>query len=121
MSIEGRHGTLNAILQGQCVRSAHAGSTRINRSPGIENEGCFGGGPNTGCPGERNARTLQMSQAQWDSLVELCAGICKSCDIDPDNIRGHRDFFPTECPGQLLYDQLPRLRTEVRDRLVKGF
>ena len=119
--LEGRHGTLNAILQSRCVQSAHAGSRRINASPGIENEGCFGTGRGTGCPGEQNARTLQMSQDQWDSLVELCAGICKSCDIDPDNIRGHRDFFPTECPGQLLYDQLGRLRAEVRDRLVKGF
>ena len=119
--LEGRHGSLNAILQGRCVRSAHAGRSNINASPGIENEGCFGTGQNTGCPGEQNARTLQMSQAQWDSLVELCAGICKSCDIDPDNIKGHRDFSATECPGQLLYNQLGRLRAEVRDRLVKGF
>ena len=119
--LEGRHGTLNAILQGRCVQSAHAGRFDINASPGIENEGCFGSGRGTGCPGEENARTLQMAQEQWDSLVELCAGICKACDIDPDNIRGHRDFFATECPGQLLYDQLGRLRSEVRDRLVKGF
>ncbi|NET52000.1 MAG: N-acetylmuramoyl-L-alanine amidase [Merismopedia sp. SIO2A8] len=117
--LEGRHGTLNAILQGKCVQSAHAPGA--NTSPGIENEGCFGTGPRTGCPGEENAQTLQMTPEQWTSLVELCAGICKSCDIDPDRIRGHRDFFPTECPGQLLYDALPRLRAEVRDRLVKGF
>lgn len=26
-------------------------------------------------------------------------------------ISGHRDGYPTECPGQNLYDQLPRIRT----------
>ncbi|MEM9449601.1 MAG: peptidoglycan recognition family protein [Cyanobacteria bacterium P01_E01_bin.6] len=117
--LEGRHGTLNAILQGRCVRSAHAPSA--NDSPGIENEGCFGTGAGTGCPGEQNARTLQMSPEQWNSLVELCAGLCKACNIDPEFIRGHRDFFPTECPGQLLYNALGKLRADVRDRLVKGF
>ncbi len=116
--LEGRHGTLNAILQGKCVRSAHAPGA--NDSPGIENEGCFGMGAGTGCPGEQNAQALQMTQEQWNSLVELCAGLCKACNVDPEFIRGHRDFSPTECPGDLLYNALGRLRQEVRDRLVRG-
>jgi hypothetical protein len=119
--LEGRHGTLNAILQGKCVRSSHAGSNLGNLSPGIENEGCFGGGSGTGCPGEQGARVLQMSVEQWNSLVDLCAGLCKACNIDPEFIRGHRDFSPTECPGDLLYNALGRLRADVRDRLLKGF
>ncbi|MEL6319832.1 MAG: peptidoglycan recognition family protein [Cyanobacteria bacterium J06626_14] len=119
--LEGRHGSLSAAIRGQGVRSAHTGTRLGNQSPGIENEGCFGSGPGTGCPGEQNAQVLQMSVEQWNSLVELCAGLCKACDIDPEFIRGHRDFFPTECPGNLLYNALGRLRAEVRDRLVKGF
>lgn len=101
--LEGRQGSLNAIKQGRCVRSAHAGNNKGNESPGIENEGNF--------------TTYQMTAKQWDSLVELCASICSSCKIDPDNIKGHRDFSPTQCPGNWLYSQLPRLRQDVRKRL----
>ena len=101
--LEGRQGSLNAIKRGRCVRSAHAGSVKGNESPGIENEGNF--------------MTYQMNAKQWESMVELCASICSSCKIDPDNIKGHRDFSPTNCPGNWLYSQLPRLRQDVRKRL----
>jgi Putative peptidoglycan binding domain/N-acetylmuramoyl-L-alanine amidase len=106
--LEGRHGTLGASKQGLCVRSAHAAQDgdrlpRGNESPGIENEGNF--------------MTFPMGQKQWDSLVELCASLCSSCDIAPENIRGHRDFSDTDCPGDLLYTQLPKLRQEVRAKL----
>ena len=101
--LEGRQGSLDAVKQGRCVRSAHAGTALGNESPGIENEGTF--------------TTYQMSAKQWNSLVDLCASICSSCKIDPDNIKGHRDFVQTQCPGDWLYSQLPRLRSDVRQRL----
>lgn len=101
--LEGRQGSLDAIKRGRCVRSAHSGNVKGNESPGIENEGNF--------------MTYQMNTKQWERLVELCASICSSCKIDPDNIRGHRDFSPTDCPGNWLYSQLPRLRQDVRKRL----
>jgi Putative peptidoglycan binding domain/N-acetylmuramoyl-L-alanine amidase len=106
--LEGRHGTLSAVRKGLCVRSAHAAQddgklARGNESPGIENEGTF--------------MTFPMGQKQWDSLVELCASLCSSCDIAPDNIRGHRDFSDTDCPGDLLYSQIPRLCQDVATKL----
>lgn len=101
--LEGRQGSLDAIRQGRCIRSAHAGNPKGNESPGIENEGTF--------------TTYQMNTQQWNSLVDLCVSICSSCKIDPDNIKGHRDFSPTQCPGDWLYSQLPRLRSDVRQRL----
>lgn len=101
--LEGRQGSLDAIKRGRCIRSAHAGNDKGNESPGIENEGTF--------------ITHKMSATQWDRLVELCVSICSSCKIDPNNIKGHRDFSPTQCPGDWLYGQLPRLRDEVRKRL----
>lgn len=106
--LEGRHGSLNAVKQGFCVQSAHALQdppklARGNESPGIENEGNF--------------MTFQMGQKQWDSLVELCASLCESCDISPKNIRGHREFSDTDCPGDWLFAQLPRLRKAVADKL----
>lgn len=106
--LEGRHGSLSAVKQGQCIQSAHAAQdpgklAGGNQSPGIENEGTFTSNP--------------MSKAQWDSLVELCASLCSSCSIPPANIRGHRDFSNTECPGDWLYGQLGKLRKEVSEIL----
>ncbi len=106
--LEGRHGSLNAIQQGHCIRSAHAAQDAGklaggNSSPGIENEGNF--------------MTFQMEKTQWDSLVMLCVSLCSSCDISPIDIKGHRDFSHTDCPGDWLYDQLPRLRQEVTEKL----
>jgi hypothetical protein len=106
--LEGRHGSLEAAISGFCVQSAHARQdpgklAGGNVSPGIENEGDFD--------------QEQMEQDQWDSLVELCASLCSSCHIDPSNIRGHRDFSVTQCPGNWLYDRLDQLRCEVRSTL----
>ncbi|MFN6563394.1 MAG: N-acetylmuramoyl-L-alanine amidase [Nostoc sp. ChiSLP01] len=106
--LEGRHGTLDAVKQGMCVRSAHAkqDGNRLaggNQSPGIENEGNF--------------MTFKMGQKQWDSLVELCVSLCESCNINPKNIRGHREFSNTTCPGDWLFSQLPRLQQEVANKL----
>ena len=107
--LEGRHGSLDAVIKGRCVRSAHAAQdpgklAGGNLSPGIENEGDF--------------MTHKMDATQWDSLVELCAALCKSCNIDPENIRGHREFSDTNCPGDELFSQLGRLRTDVRALLT---
>ena len=106
--LEGRHGSLNAIQEGHCIRSAHAAQdpgklAGGNSSPGIENEGNF--------------MTFQMERTQWDSLVTLCISLCNSCGISPIDIKGHRDFSYTDCPGNWLYAQLPRLRQEVSDKL----
>lgn len=109
--LEGRHGTLDAVQQGKCVQSAHAARqggklAGGNQSPGIENEGTF--------------MTYPMAAKQWNSLVKLCVALCKSCNISPSNIRGHRDFSITACPGDWLYAQLPKLRQEVADQLNSG-
>ncbi|MBD2098361.1 N-acetylmuramoyl-L-alanine amidase [Trichocoleus sp. FACHB-591] len=106
--LEGRHGSLDAVKRGLCVQSAHTAQdpgklAGGNSSPGIENEGNF--------------MEFHMGQKQWDSLVELCASLCKSCKISPKNIRGHREFSQTICPGDWLFSQLPRLRKEVASRL----
>jgi Putative peptidoglycan binding domain/N-acetylmuramoyl-L-alanine amidase len=106
--LEGRHGSLEAVMQGMCVQSAHAKQdpgrlANGNQSPGIENEGNF--------------MTFNMGHEQWTSLVDLCASICESCNISPNNIRGHRDFSNTDCPGDWLYSQLPQLQADVAKKL----
>lgn len=37
-------------------------------------------------------------------------------DEDAAHIYGHRDVYPTECPGQALYDDLPNIRWAVKAR-----
>jgi len=106
--LEGRTGTLNAVNQGLCVQSAHAAQdpgrlAQGNESPGIENEGNF--------------MTFVMGNAQWASLVDLCAALCEACNVGPENIRGHREFSNTQCPGDWLFGQLPRLRQDVATKL----
>ena len=106
--LEGRHGSIDAVKQGFCVQSAHAAQdpgrlANGNQSPGIENEGNF--------------MTFNMGQNQWDSLVDLCVSICESCNINPKNIRGHRDFSNTDCPGDWLYSQLPQLQLDVAKKI----
>lgn len=107
--LEGRHGSLDAVSQGQSVQSDHANSdpellSGGNESLGIENEGNF--------------NQFEMVEQQWDSLVELCVFLCHSCKIPPEHIKGHRDFSYTHCPGDWLYSQLPRLREEVQEKLL---
>jgi N-acetylmuramoyl-L-alanine amidase CwlA len=48
----------------------------------------------------------------------MCAALCEACDIDPKNIKGHKDFAPTECPGKWLYSQLQKLQNEVAAKLA---
>jgi hypothetical protein len=106
--LEGRTGTVDAIRRGNCVRSAHAAQDpgklpKGNESPGIENEGNF--------------MTFPMGDTQWASLVALCAELCRALSIHPSNIRGHREFSNTDCPGDWLFGQLPRLRQEAAAKI----
>ena len=54
--------------------------------------------------------------AQMQSAAKLLAALCRYYGIAPDrqHIVGHRDYNSTACPGQLLYDRLPRLVTMTR-------
>lgn len=101
--LEGRANSLAEASRGNDVRGAHAGTDEGNRSPGVANEGNF--------------MTVPMNDTQWNSLVDMCAALCQACDIDPANIKGHRDFVATSCPGDVLYSRLPQLRKEVAARL----
>ncbi|MCR5758141.1 MAG: N-acetylmuramoyl-L-alanine amidase [Selenomonas sp.] len=53
---------------------------------------------------------------QLDSGARLVAALCRHYGITPDrqHIVGHRDLNSTLCPGQLLYDKLPRFVTMTR-------
>jgi hypothetical protein len=103
--LEGRFDSLAQAIKSNTVRGAHAGTNEGNSSPGIANEGNF--------------MTKAMNTRQWQSLVDMCAALCESCDINPINIKGHRDFVATDCPGDWLYSQLPKLRKDVAAHLAR--
>ncbi|MEV4143707.1 N-acetylmuramoyl-L-alanine amidase [Amycolatopsis sp. NPDC049691] len=97
--LEGRHGSLDALHDGhRMIEGAHCPG-RNTDSIGIENEGLY--------------TSATPTQAQWDSLVQLCAYVCQQYGISVDDIKGHRDYFATECPGNQLYSMLPKLREDV--------
>jgi hypothetical protein len=97
--MEGRAGSLQAIARNGLVVGAQ--SLHHNRHTlGIENEGTY---LKDDVPGRL-----------WRSLVEVCAWLCRVHDLDPAAaIVGHRDYNSTDCPGDALYQRLPRLRQEV--------
>ncbi|WP_156755091.1 peptidoglycan recognition protein family protein [Actinokineospora pegani] len=96
---EGRHRSLEILRGGaQHVMGANVGNHN-SEIIGIENEGLY--------------TSVDVTSALWDSLVGLVAYIADQYDIAPAEIRGHRDFNSTECPGGVLYGRLPELRNAV--------
>ena len=99
--LEGRHGSLDALMSGQSVRAAHAADPSTgadaNDSPGTEHEGTYS--------------TEAMPLVQWEAAVWLQAFITFHDKLDTGTIEGHRDTgCQTACPGDWFHSQLPRLR-----------
>lgn len=101
--MEGRHRSLETLLGGAAtVESAHT-TAQNTVAIGIENEGTYD--------------TAQPPSALYASLVDLCATLCTRYGLRAYQIYGHRDFNDTDCPGDLLYARLPRLRADVAARI----
>ncbi|HVK21973.1 MAG TPA: N-acetylmuramoyl-L-alanine amidase [Actinokineospora sp.] len=102
---EGRHGSLDAVRTGHThVQGANV-ANRNREVVGIENEGMY--------------VTDEMPEQQWAALVELVTFIAREYGVKPGQIRGHRDFSSTQCPGDTLYRRLPELRSTVGERLAQ--
>lgn len=101
--MEGRAGTLQAIARNALVVGAQ--SLHHNQHTlGIENEGTY--------------VKDEVPAKLWRSLVETCAWLCTAHNLDPATaIVGHRDYNDTDCPGDVLYRKLPRLRREVARKI----
>ncbi len=97
--MEGRHKSLNALEGGsQHVLGAHAGEQN-SVALGIENEGTY--------------TDASVPSALWNALVQLCSYMVSQYGLDASAIYGHRDYMSTACPGDVLYQRLPELRTEI--------
>lgn len=58
-------------------------------------------------------RSTYVNDETWVSLVYVVRHVVREYDIDPENIKGHRDYADTLCPGRYLYELLPELRKSV--------
>ncbi len=102
--MEGRHGSLDALRGGTTmIRGAHCPGQNEN-AIGIESEGTY--------------ISVTPPRALWNSLVLMCAYVCRQYGIPVAEIKGHRDYYNTECPGEAFYAKLPQLRRDVSAALA---
>ncbi|MBC8401544.1 MAG: N-acetylmuramoyl-L-alanine amidase [Candidatus Marinimicrobia bacterium] len=60
-----------------------------------------------------------ISEAQLEAVVDLSAFLAKLYNVSPDDIKGHKDYTETACPGQDLYRYLEdgTIRSRVAEKL----
>jgi hypothetical protein len=58
-------------------------------------------------------RSTYVNDETWESLVQVVRQLAREYDVPPENIKGHRDYADTLCPGRYLYELLPELRKSV--------
>ncbi|MBN8588875.1 MAG: N-acetylmuramoyl-L-alanine amidase [Rhodothermia bacterium] len=93
----------------QLVIGAHVSGGNTGNI-GISLMGCFH-------PAEANCSDV-IAPAAMDSLVSYFSFMAETYKINPDNIRGHRDFNTTSCPGDNNYKLLSEIRTKVKNALI---
>jgi hypothetical protein len=98
--MEGRDQSLAAINSGKLAYGSQT-ANQNDHTIGIENEGLY--------------MTQDTTSALFNSLVQTCAWLCVTYQLDPHTaILGHRDYVSTTvCPGDILYSRLPELRNRV--------
>jgi len=53
-----------------------------------------------------NYNVQEINEAQLGAIVDLASWLCYEYSLDPQSIRGHRDYAATACPGANLYQYL---------------
>ena len=64
------------------------------------------------------------SPEQYTALIRLLTEWCFMFNLDPEGkdekgfiIAAHRDYRPTDCPGDKFYEMLPQIRIDVKRKL----
>lgn len=94
------------------AHGAHAGGANTGNI-GISLMGCYHPPEGAGCRDE-------MTLSAIDSLVVTFGFMSERYDVLPDNMRGHRDFGSTACPGDNNYQMLSDFMLQVEDLLLRG-
>lgn len=58
-----------------------------------------------------------LSKASLNASIKLIAYLCNAYNIRPNNIRGHREFCVTACPGNVLHSNLTYIRKGINSKL----
>lgn len=67
-----------------------------------------------------NYEEVDVNEKQIKALVDLVSWLVYEYKIPLKDIKGHRDYADTLCPGKYLYTRLPEIRRRVAQR-VYGF
>ena len=94
------------------VRGAHVGGHNTGNI-GVSLMGCYH-------PPEGSTCRNRMTSAAKDSLIVTFAYLSERYGMNPDVLKGHRDFSDTACPGDNNYALLASFRTLIEDLLVTG-
>ncbi len=104
-------------------------STSLSQVPVLA-QGAHVGGANTGnigvvimgCyhPPEGTRCEQEITPEAFATYINLFAFLSERYGIEPELIRGHRDFSATSCPGDNNYVLIPELITRVSQVLVTG-
>ena len=62
---------------------------------------------------EGNFQKDSLTSAQRHTLDVLVPALSARFGIAPDRLASHRDYARTDCPGERLYAELPRLRARI--------
>ena len=117
------------IYEGRWTRTFDAGEPPSERDlPGLGTVGAHVEGHNVGTAGVALMGTFTgtgPTQAAVNALVGLLAWMADSYGLDPlastggePVIAGHRDANNTNCPGDVLYGQLPGIRQAVAAQIA---
>ncbi len=63
----------------------------------------------------------QVTPKQLESIMTLYLWLASNYKIDPETLKGHRDYKNTDCPGDLVYPLLPEIKRKLKENLSKAF
>jgi len=94
------------------VQGAHVGGANTGNI-GVSLMGCYHPSAGTRC---RDAMTVSAI----DSLVATFGFLSERYEVSPDQMRGHRDFNATSCPGDNNYTMISDFMMQIEDLLRRG-
>ena len=94
------------------AQGAHVGGANTGNI-GVSLMGCYHPPEGTGCRDK-------MTSAAIDSLIGTFGFLSERYEVSPDDMRGHRDFSTTACPGDNNYSMLSDFMLKVEDLLLRG-
>ena len=59
----------------------------------------------------------RVTPKQLESMMTLYLWLASNYKIDPETLKGHRDYKNTDCPGDLVYPLLPKIKQKLRENL----